>query len=52
MKLMCGVMALACVPATLASSSVPYPKENVAAFVVENLGVAGELLFRRAPQGM
>jgi hypothetical protein len=39
MKLMCGVMALACVPVTLASSSVPYPKENVAAFVVEKLDV-------------
>jgi hypothetical protein len=39
MKLMCGVMALACVPVALASSSVPYPKENVAAFVVEKLDV-------------
>jgi hypothetical protein len=39
MKLMCGVMVLACVPATLASSSVSYPRENVAAFVVEKLDV-------------
>jgi hypothetical protein len=38
-KLMCGVMALACVPVALASSNVPYPKENVAAFVVEKLDV-------------
>ena len=39
MKLMCGVMALACVLVALASSNVPYPKENVAAFVVEKLDV-------------
>ena len=39
MKLMCGVMALACVPVALATSNVPYPKENVATFVVEKLDV-------------
>ena len=39
MKLMCGVMALACVPVALASSNVPYPKENVVEFVVEKLDV-------------
>jgi hypothetical protein len=38
-KLMCGVMALACVPVALAGSNVPYPKEKVAAFVVETLDV-------------
>jgi hypothetical protein len=38
-KLMCGVMALACVPVALASGNLPYPKENVAAFVVEKLDV-------------
>ena len=39
MKLFCGVMALACVPVLLASNNVPYPKENVAKFVVEKLDV-------------
>jgi len=39
MKLMCGVMALACAPVALANSNVPYPKENVAEFVVEKLDV-------------
>ena len=39
MKLICGLMALACLPVTLASSNVPYPKENVAEFVVEKLDV-------------
>jgi hypothetical protein len=38
-KLMCGVMALAFVPVALAGSNVPYPKEKVAAFVVEKLDV-------------
>jgi hypothetical protein len=38
-KLMWGVMALACVPVALASSNVPYPIENSAAFVVEKLDV-------------
>jgi hypothetical protein len=37
MKLFCGVMALACVPVALAGNNVPYPKENVAEFVVEKL---------------
>jgi hypothetical protein len=39
MRLCCGVMALACVPVTLAGNSVPYPKENVPEFVVEKLDV-------------
>ena len=39
MKLFCGVMALACVPAALAGNNVPYPKENVAEFVVKKLDV-------------
>ena len=39
MKLLCGVMALACVPVALAGNNVPYPKENVAEFVVERLDV-------------
>jgi hypothetical protein len=36
---MCGVMALACVPVTLASNNVPYPQKNVVEFVVEKLDV-------------
>jgi len=39
MKLLCGVMALACVPVALAGSNLPYPKEKVAEFVVEKLDV-------------
>ena len=39
MKLFCGVIALACVPAALAGNNVPYPKENVADFVVKKLDV-------------
>jgi hypothetical protein len=39
MKLICGVIALACVPAALAANNVPYPKENVAEFVVEKLDI-------------
>ncbi len=39
MKLFCGLMALACVPVALAGNNVPYPKENVAEFVVEKLDV-------------
>jgi hypothetical protein len=39
MKLLCGVMALACVPVALAGNNVPYPKEKVAEFVVEKLDV-------------
>jgi len=39
MKLFCGVMALACVPAALAGNNVPYPKEIVADFVVKKLDV-------------
>ena len=38
-KLFCGVIALACVPAALAGNNVAYPKENVAMFVVEKLDV-------------
>src|ERR1700726_4029245 len=39
MKLFCGVMALACVPAAVGGNNVPYPKEKVAEFVVEKLDV-------------
>jgi hypothetical protein len=39
MKLFCGVMALACGAVALANNNVPYPKENVAEFVVEKLDV-------------
>ncbi|MGA2429667.1 MAG: hypothetical protein ABSH13_14310 [Candidatus Acidiferrum sp.] len=39
MKLFCGVMALACGSVALAGNNVPYPKENVAEFVVEKLDV-------------
>ena len=39
MKLYCAVMALVCVPVALASSNVPYPKENVAEFVTGKLDV-------------
>jgi hypothetical protein len=39
MKLYGVVMALACVPVALASSNVPYPKENVAGFVAGKLDV-------------
>jgi hypothetical protein len=38
-KLICGVIALACVPAALAGNNVPYPKENVAEFVAEKLDI-------------
>jgi hypothetical protein len=40
MKLFCGVMALACVPAAFAKNDAPYPKEKVAEFVVAKLDVA------------
>lgn len=39
MKLFCGVMALACGSVALAGNNAPYPKENVAQFVVEKLDV-------------
>jgi hypothetical protein len=39
MKLYCAAMALICVPVALASSKVPYPKENVAEFVAGKLDV-------------
>jgi hypothetical protein len=39
MKLYRAVMALVCVPVALASSNVPYPKENVAEFVAGKLDV-------------
>ena len=39
MKLLCGVIALACVPVALAGNNVPYPKEKVAEFVIEKLDV-------------
>jgi hypothetical protein len=39
MKLFCGVMALACGSVALAGNGAPYPKENVAEFVVEKLDV-------------
>jgi hypothetical protein len=40
MKLLGGVLALACAPVALAGNNVSYPKENVAEFVVEKLDVA------------
>lgn len=39
MKLLCGMLALACGSAALASKNVPYPKENMAEFVVEKLDI-------------
>lgn len=39
MKLTCGVIALACVPAALAGNDVPFPREKVAEFVVDKLDV-------------
>jgi len=39
MKIMYGVMVLACAPAVLAGNDAPYPKEKVAGFVVEKLDV-------------
>jgi hypothetical protein len=39
MKLFCGVIALACVPAAIAGNNVPYPKEKLAEFVVEKLDI-------------
>jgi hypothetical protein len=39
MKLLCGVMALACGSVALASNNARYPKENVAQFVIEMLDV-------------
>jgi hypothetical protein len=41
MKLFCGVVALACVPAALAANgnNLPYPKEKVAEFIVEKLDI-------------
>ena len=39
MKLFCGVIALACVPAALAGNNVAYPQGNVADFVVKKLDV-------------
>ena len=39
MKLLCGVMALACVPVALAGNGAAIPKENVAEFVSKKLDV-------------
>lgn len=39
MKLFYGVIALACVPAVVAATDGPYPKEKLAEFVVEKLDV-------------
>ncbi len=39
MKLLCGLMALACVPAGLAGNRATLPKEKVAEFVAEKLDV-------------
>jgi hypothetical protein len=39
MKLYCAVIALVCTPVVLASNNVPYPKEDVAEFVVGKLDV-------------
>ena len=39
MKLLCGVLALACGSMALASKNAHYPKEHMAEFVVEKLNV-------------
>jgi hypothetical protein len=39
MKLLSGLLALACVPAALAGNNAPLPKDNVAEFVAEKLDV-------------
>jgi len=39
MKLLSGILALACVPAALAGNNAPLPKDNVAEFVAEKLDV-------------
>ena len=39
MKLLCGMLALACGSVALASKNVPYPTGNMAEFVVEKLDI-------------
>ncbi len=39
MKLLCGMMALACAPVALAGNGAALPKEKVAEFVAEKLDV-------------
>jgi hypothetical protein len=39
MRLVCGVLALACVPVAFARNNVPYPTANVAEFVLQKLDV-------------
>jgi hypothetical protein len=39
MKLLSGLLALACVPAALAANNAPLPKDNVAEFVAQKLDV-------------
>jgi hypothetical protein len=39
MKLLSGILALACVPAALAGNNAPLPKDNMAEFVAEKLDV-------------
>jgi hypothetical protein len=39
MKLLCGLMALACAPAALAGNGAAIPKEKVAEFVAEKLDI-------------
>ncbi len=39
MKLVCGVLALACVPVALAKNSAAIPSDKVAEFVVEKLDI-------------
>jgi hypothetical protein len=39
MKLLSGLLALACVPAVLAGNNAPLPKDNVAEFVAEKLDI-------------
>ena len=39
MKLLCGLMALACVPVALAKNRAELPKEKIAEFVAEKLDV-------------
>src|SRR5580692_10644990 len=39
MKLLSGLLALACVPAAVAGNNAPLPKDNVAEFVAERLDI-------------
>ena len=49
-KVIFSVAALACAPLAVAGGSAPYPKENVAAFIVEKLDVTSLPLVYRPKQ--